>query len=70
MEFVWIPPGSFVMGSPNNEAERLEDETQHTVTLSRPSYMGVHFVTQEQWQTVMGDNPSHFISLRKNNGKP
>src|ERR1022692_1275375 len=29
---VWIPPGTFVMGSPTNEAERYSDETQLTVT--------------------------------------
>ena len=64
MKFVWIPPGSFMMGSPNGEEGRdpdeLNNETQHKVTLTKGFYMGVHLVTQEQWQTVMGDNPSHF----------
>jgi RNA polymerase sigma factor (sigma-70 family) len=60
MKFVWIPPGNFKMGSPKEEAERGRDETQHKVTLTKGFYMGVYTVTQEQWQEVMGDNPSRF----------
>jgi formylglycine-generating enzyme required for sulfatase activity len=60
MKFVWIPPGSFVMGSPNGEKARRGDELQHKVRLTKGFYMGVHLVTQEEWQSVMGDNPSHF----------
>jgi len=58
MKFVWIRPGSFVMGSPDDEEARNRDETQHKVTLTKGFYLGVHTVTQEQWQTVMGANPS------------
>jgi formylglycine-generating enzyme required for sulfatase activity len=60
MKFVWIPPGSFMMGSPKEEKKRQDNETQHKVTLSKGFYMGVYTVTQEQWQAVMGDNPSNF----------
>jgi len=60
MKFVWIPPGSFMMGSPKEEKLRHEEETQHKVTLTKGFYMGVDTVTQEQWQQVMGNNPSHF----------
>jgi formylglycine-generating enzyme required for sulfatase activity len=61
MKFVWIPPGTFMMGSPENEERRdSEDETQHKVTLTKGFYMGVYTVTQEEWQAVMGTNPSHF----------
>jgi len=60
MKFTWIPPGSFMMGSPKEEKERLPDESQHKVTLTKGFYMGVYTVTQEQWQAVMGNNPSHF----------
>src|SRR5471030_1002017 len=60
MEFVWIPPGVFLMGSPANEQHREQGEIQHKVTLTKGFYMGVHLVTQEQWQTVMGNNPSGF----------
>ena len=38
----------------------VTNETQHKVTLTKGFYMGVHPVTQEQWQAVMGNNPSHF----------
>lgn len=64
MKFVWIPPGSFVMGSPKEEKQRNHSEphaeTQHKVTLTKGLYMGVYAVTQEQWQEVMGNNPSQF----------
>ena len=48
------------MGSPKEEKERKDDEIQHKVTLTKGFYMGVYTVTQEQWQEVMGNNPSHF----------
>ncbi|NBS91600.1 formylglycine-generating enzyme family protein, partial [bacterium] len=35
-----------------------DDETQHEVTLTKPFYMGKYEVTQEQWESVMGNNPS------------
>jgi formylglycine-generating enzyme required for sulfatase activity len=60
MKFVWIPPGSFVMGSPKDEKGRQTDETQHKITLSKGFYMGVYAVTQGEWGAVMGNNPSHF----------
>jgi formylglycine-generating enzyme required for sulfatase activity len=59
MKFVWIPPGTFLMGSPDSEASRLDErEFQHMVTLTKGFYMGVYTVTQEQWQEVTGENPS------------
>ncbi len=60
MKFVLIPAGTFLMGSPLNEAGRDSDERRHKVTLTRPFYMQTTEVTQGQWQTVMGANPSHF----------
>ena len=60
MKFVWIPPGSFMMGSPKEEKGRSDGEIQHKVTLTRGFYMGIHLVTQEQWKEVMGNNPSRF----------
>jgi formylglycine-generating enzyme required for sulfatase activity len=60
MRFAWIPPGTFVMGSPLDENGRDDDETQHSVTLTRGFYLGIHPVTQAQWQAVMGNNPSRF----------
>jgi uncharacterized protein (TIGR02996 family) len=60
MRFAWVPAGTFLMGSPESEAGRFDNETQHNVTLTKGFYMGIYTVTQEQWQAVMGDNPSHF----------
>jgi uncharacterized protein (TIGR02996 family) len=60
MRFAWIPPGVFLMGSPDSEPERYENERQHRVRLTKGLWMGVYPVTQAQWQTVMRDNPSHF----------
>ena len=57
-EMVLIPSGKFKMGSPELEAGRENDETQHEVTLTKPFYMGQYEVTQEQWEAVMGGNPS------------
>ena len=65
MKFTWIPPGTFLMGSPGNEVERDNDEIPHKVTLTKGFYMGVHLVTQEQWQTIMGSNPSKFKGEKK-----
>ena len=55
---VLIPAGKFMMGSPESENDRNDDEDQHEVTLTKPYYMGKYEVTQEQWEAVMGDNPS------------
>jgi uncharacterized protein (TIGR02996 family) len=53
MVFTVIPPGSFLMGSPEDEEERNADERQHRVTLTRGFYLGVHQVTRVQWHAVM-----------------
>ena len=58
LEMVLIPAGKFMMGSPASEVGRNENETQHEVTLTKPFYMGKYEVTQEQWEDVMGNNPS------------
>ena len=60
MEFVYIHPGSFMMGSPSNESGRKGDERQHRVTLIKGFYMQTTEVTQGQWKRVMGSNPSSF----------
>jgi formylglycine-generating enzyme required for sulfatase activity len=58
LEMVLIPAGKFMMGSPASEVGRVDNETQHEVTLTKPFYMGKYEVTQEQWEAVMGNNPS------------
>ncbi len=60
MKFVWVPPGSFLMGSSPDEQLRNDDETQHWVHLTRGFYLGIHPVTQTQWRQVCGNNPSRF----------
>jgi formylglycine-generating enzyme required for sulfatase activity len=60
MKFVWIPPGTFMKGSPTEEQPRLANEPRRKVTLTKGFYMGAYSVTQEEWQTVMGNNPSPF----------
>lgn len=47
-----------MMGSPFSEPGHKSDEAQHQVVLSRPYFIGKNEVTQEQWEAVMGDNPS------------
>lgn len=61
MRLVLIPNGTFIMGSPEREDGREENETQqHEVTISKDYYLGVYEVTQAQYEKVIGKNPSHF----------
>jgi len=55
MEFIHIEPGSFIMGSP--EEEQQPDEKQHEATLTKSFYMGRTEVTQAQWKEIMGTEP-------------
>ena len=57
--FVLIEGGTFQMGSPETEGWRSDDETQHTVTVSN-FYMSQYELTQEEYEKVMGNNPSNF----------
>lgn len=69
LEMVAIPGGTFIMGSPENEAERLNSESpQHKVTI-QPFFMGKYPITQKQWAAVaalpkvkidLNSDPSHF----------
>jgi len=63
LELVLIPAGKFMMGSekgvpvlPIGGAEK----PVHEVTISQPFCMGKYVVIQEQWQAIMGNNPSTF----------
>ena len=66
MDMLWVKPGSFEMGSPSSEKDRLDAETPHEVTLTDGYWLGKHEVTQAQWERVMGSNPSRY----KGGGKP
>lgn len=56
-EMVELPPGSFAMGSNNGEPD---ERPLHNVTIAKPFAIGKTEVTQQQWQAVMGNNPSYF----------
>jgi formylglycine-generating enzyme required for sulfatase activity len=60
MKFVWLPPGTFLMGSRKEEEGRDKLDMQRRVTLTKGFYIAVTTVTQDQWQALMGNNPSHF----------
>src|ERR1051326_1787460 len=61
--FVYLPPGSFRMGSPSNEVDRFSDEGPQTaVTLTKGIFMGKYLVTQSDYMAVVGSNPSFFRS--------
>jgi formylglycine-generating enzyme required for sulfatase activity len=53
LDLVLIPAGSFTMGDDS-------EKPAHKVTITKPFYLGKYEVTQEQWEAVMGKNPSHF----------
>ena len=58
LDMVLIPAREFQMGSPESEKYHQDNALQHEVTLTKPFYMGKYEVTQEQWESVMGNNPS------------
>jgi len=68
MKFVRIEPGSFLMGSTKNQIDVVRkyasdgknEQPQHLVKITRPFFLGIHEVTQFQYQLVMGENPSYF----------
>ncbi len=58
--FRWIPAGEFVMGSPETEEGRADDETQHNVKLTKGFWMMETPVTAEMWESIMARNPCGF----------
>lgn len=59
----WIPPGQFLMGSPEDEPGHRDDERQHPVTLTQGFWLADTACTQALWLAVMGPdarNPSRF----------
>jgi len=65
MKLNLIPPGEFTMGSPASETGRLDTETEHLVKITKPFYLSEHEVTQEQYERVMGKNPSFYKGTNK-----
>ena len=70
MKLVQIPAGQFVMGSPRDEAERAVRERQHKVVISRPFLMGVHEVTQRQYNGLMKPDRPRAVFTAKRGGGP
>jgi formylglycine-generating enzyme required for sulfatase activity len=66
MDFMLIPAGAFMMGSPQEEPSRNKDEVPHQVTISKPFYMQATEVTLKQWRALMG---KRFFGLFKRRGK-
>ncbi|MBO4545736.1 MAG: SUMF1/EgtB/PvdO family nonheme iron enzyme, partial [Verrucomicrobia bacterium] len=60
LDMIWIEPGTFTMGSPEDELDRRDNEVQHEVTLTQGYWLGKYEVTQAQYKAVTGENPSHF----------
>ena len=63
-EFVFIPPGSFIMGSSKREQDRFDEEVPHFVKLTRGFFIQSTPVTQIQWQSVMGGQSFTLQELR------
>ena len=64
MQFVLVPKGDFLMGSPISERDRQDDEKQHRVRISNAFYLQSTEVTQKQWKAVVGTKPwkeQHFV---------
>lgn len=60
MRMIWVEGGTFMMGSPEGEEGRDEDEGVVEVKITKGYWLGSKEVTQEQWAEVMGSNPSEF----------
>lgn len=55
-----VPAGTVVMGSPETEDGRWQDERQRVVEIPKPFWIWETPVTQAQWQALMGNNPAYF----------
>jgi uncharacterized protein (TIGR02996 family) len=61
MRLALVPPGTFWMGAPPGEPYRDPDEgPRHRVEITRPFYLGVYLVTQQEYERLTGTNPSWF----------
>jgi formylglycine-generating enzyme required for sulfatase activity len=60
LKYVWIQPGTFIMGCQPREKECDVTEPAHRVTITKGFWIGQTEVTQEAYERVTGANPSHF----------
>ena len=59
IKMIWVQPGTFMMGSPLDEEGRKADrEKQHKVTITKGYWLAETEFTQEEWEKIMGNNPS------------
>jgi len=66
MEFELITPGEFLMGAaPQDDRAEENEKPQHKVWISKPFYLGKYLVTQQEWENLMGNNPSEFKQAGK-----
>jgi formylglycine-generating enzyme required for sulfatase activity/TolB-like protein len=65
--FVFVPPGTFSMGSANGESD---EKPAHQVTISKGFYMSDHEVTQREWAEVMGTTIARQWAMAGNGGGP
>ena len=56
MDMLWVPAGTFTMGSPTSEPGRGTNENEHNVSLTKGFYLGKYEVTQAQYEAVMTGN--------------
>jgi formylglycine-generating enzyme required for sulfatase activity len=63
-----VPPGAITMGSPDQEARRLPEETPHRVVLTRSVRLAACEVTQGQWEALMDDNPANAFGIHDMHG--
>lgn len=66
--FIKVEPGTFQMGSPDDEEGRWKEEVPHTVTISRPFMLQADDVTQGQFLALRGHNPSYFTDKKHSDG--
>lgn len=81
IQFRLIPPGEFLMGSTDEEMDEAlkilpwkefvpSEAPRHKVILTQPIYLSINEVTQEEYERVMGINPSHFGQSRVGESSP
>ncbi|MCW8863674.1 MAG: formylglycine-generating enzyme family protein [Colwellia sp.] len=54
VKMIWVPEGSFLMGTPAGEAVRHNDEDQHKVKISQGFWLSEFEITQKQWFDFIG----------------
>lgn len=69
MKLALIPPGEFMMGQETSGSTGPRTYSRqvafpHRVRITKPYYLGVFEVTQTEYKTVMGENPSQFVEWR------